>query len=266
MASTSDESACGCSRARTGGGSTARPLLREIAAATGTEPSLDDFLALAATERLRWSLEDQAQYHQVHHRIWGDRLAGEVARTLAELADRLDDAEAYLLWRDPPEAVLVPVGAMLRHTAAHLSPGSDLTLISGDTKSGLVVTWDHLSHADQYSLLTWGSFAFDLTQSRADCPHRLLSGRHRRLRGPSSQGMCPRGPPDATAAQQQPGADSASRRRPVAGNSPFPAADSAATVIERRSMGLDLSGSARFSVPNTPTTAAASPRTATTIG
>ncbi len=139
-------------------------LLREIAAATGTEPSLDDFLALTATERLREAVVDQAKYHQVSHRIWGDRLAGEVARTLVELADRLDEAEAYLLWRDPPEAVLVTVGAMLRHTAEHLSPQSDLTLISGDAQSGLVVAWDHMSYADEYSLLTWGGFASDLTQ------------------------------------------------------------------------------------------------------
>jgi hypothetical protein len=40
----------------------------------------------------------------------------------------------------------------------------DLTLVSGDAKSGLVVTWDHTSYADEYSLLTWGSFAFDLSQ------------------------------------------------------------------------------------------------------
>lgn len=139
-------------------------LLSEIEAATGTEPPLDDFLALTATERLREAVVDQAKYHQVSHRIWGDRLAGEVARTLVELADRLDEAEAYLLWRDPPEAVLVPVGAMLRHTSERLSAQSGLTLISGDAKSGLVLTWDHLSYADEYSLLTWGRFAFDLTQ------------------------------------------------------------------------------------------------------
>lgn len=142
-------------------------LLREIAAATGTEPSLDDFLALAATERLEEVLPARTKHHQVFHRIWGDRLAGEVARTLRELADRLHEAEAFLLWRDPPEAVRVPVDAMLQHAAEHLSPRSDLTLISGDGESGLVITWDHMSHADEYSLVSWGSFAFDLTQRPA---------------------------------------------------------------------------------------------------
>jgi hypothetical protein len=104
----------------------------------------------------------QAKYHLVWHRIWGDRLAREVARTLRELAARLDGTDAYLLFRNPLEAVRVPVTPVLRHEADDLSRRTDLTLISGDRKSGLVLTWDHLSYADEYSLLTWGDFALDL--------------------------------------------------------------------------------------------------------
>ena len=55
---------------------------------------------------------------------------------------------------------------MLRGTAEGLSRKSDLALISGDARSGLVLTWDHLSYADEYSLMSWGSFAFDLTGRR----------------------------------------------------------------------------------------------------
>jgi hypothetical protein len=139
-------------------------LIAAIAAATGMEPSLDDFLSLTATEKLREAVLDHGKHHEVFHRIWGDRLAGEVARTLVELADRLDQAEAYLLWRNPPEAVLVPVGPILRHTAENLTNQSDLTLITGDADSGLWLTWDHMARSDEYSLISWGNFAFDLTE------------------------------------------------------------------------------------------------------
>lgn len=140
-------------------------LLHELAAVLGEEPSLDDFLALEATQQLHQAVHDQKKYHLVWHRIWGDRLIGEVAATLRGLADVLRNAEAYLLWRDPPEAIRVPVSPVLHHTADHLSPQSDLMLIAVDRKSGLVLTWDHLAYADEYSLLTWGEFASDLTGS-----------------------------------------------------------------------------------------------------
>lgn len=96
------------------------------------------------------------------HRIWGARPAGEVAVTLRAVSDRLDGAETYLLHRDPLEAVLVPVSAVLRHAAAHLSERSDVTLVSAEAESGLVLAWDHLAYAAEYSLMTWGGFAFDL--------------------------------------------------------------------------------------------------------
>jgi hypothetical protein len=140
-------------------------LIRELAGATGEEPSSDDFLALEVAEQLWQAVGDLARYHLVWHRIWGDRLSHEVARTLRDLADRVEGVEAYLLWRDPPEAVRVPLPPVLRHAADHLSRQSDLTLVSADGKSGLVLTWDHLAYADEYSLVTWGELAFDLTDS-----------------------------------------------------------------------------------------------------
>lgn len=139
--------------------------LRELAAATGVKPSPDDFLALPATQQLWQAVRDRPRYHLVWHRIWGDRLSGEVAKTLRDMADQLEGVEAYLLWPDPPEAVLVRVSPLLRHIAEHLSPQSDLTLATGDAKSGLVLAWDHLAYADEYSLVTWGELAFDLTVS-----------------------------------------------------------------------------------------------------
>jgi hypothetical protein len=137
-------------------------LLEELAGTIGREPSLDDFLSLQAAEVLQSAVIDQARFHLVTHRIWGDRLAGEGAVTLRAIGDRLRDDEAYLLLRDPMEAVLVPVSAVLRHTAAHLSQRSGVTLVTAEADSGLVLTWDHLAYADEYSLLTWGRFAFDL--------------------------------------------------------------------------------------------------------
>ena len=120
---------------------------------------------MQAAERLWLVVEDQAKFHLVWHRLWGDRLAGEASRTLREIAGKLETGiDAYLLWSNPPEAVRVPVAPLLRHTAEHLSPQTYLTLVSGDTESGLVLGWDHLADADEYSLLTWGDFAFDLTR------------------------------------------------------------------------------------------------------
>lgn len=138
-------------------------VVRDLAERLGFEPSLDDFLALDAAEALSRDIEEQARYHLVWHRIWGDRLAGEVASTIRALADRLDGLDAYILLRDPPEAVRVPVAAILRHEADRLSHKTDLVLITSDHASGLVLTWDHLSHADEYSLWTWGVFALDLS-------------------------------------------------------------------------------------------------------
>ena len=138
-------------------------VVRELAERLGYEPSRDDFLALEATEELGRAIEEQAQYHLVWHRIWGDRLAGEVAATVRALADRLGSMNAYLLTRDPPEAICVPAAAMLRSEADRLSRRTDLVLITGDQASGLQLTWDHLSHADEYSLCTWGVFALDLS-------------------------------------------------------------------------------------------------------
>ena len=137
-------------------------MLEELAAVIGREPSLDDVLSLEAAEALQAAVVAQGRFHLVSHRIWGTRLAGEVAVTLRAVSDRLDGAEAYLLQRDPLEAVLVPASAVLRHAAAHLSERSDVTLVSADAESGLVLAWDHSAYADEYSLMTWGGFAFDL--------------------------------------------------------------------------------------------------------
>lgn len=137
-------------------------LLEELAAVIGREPCVDDVLSLQAAEALQAAVVAQARFHLVSHRIWGTRLTGEVAVTLRAVSDRLDGAEAYLLQRDPLEAVLVPVGPVLRDAAAHLSERSDLTLVSAEAESGLVLGWDHLAYADEYSLMTWGGFAFDL--------------------------------------------------------------------------------------------------------
>jgi len=142
-----------------------RPLrLLEVAAATGVEPSLDDVLALEATAGLWQAVRGQANYHLVWHRTWGDRLAGEAARVLRELADRLGESEAYMFWEHPPEAIRVPVAAVLRHAAEQLSHQSYLTLVAADATSGLVLGWDHLPSADEYSLNTWGDLAVDLSR------------------------------------------------------------------------------------------------------
>lgn len=138
-------------------------LVRDLAAALGAEPAPDDFLDLTATEALWEGVASQAKYHAVWHRIWGDRLAGEVARTLRDLADRLEGIDAYLLRRNPPEAVRAPVSPLLRNEADHVSRRTDLTLVTADAASGLVLGWDHLPYADEYSLLAWGELAFALT-------------------------------------------------------------------------------------------------------
>jgi hypothetical protein len=141
--------------------------VQELAEATGRDVSLDDVLALQAAEQLWEAVRDQAKYHSVWHRIWGERLAGEAARTLREIADEMADApDAFALWNSPPEAVRAPVAPLLRWTADHLSEQTDLTLVSADAKSGLVLTWEHTGHADEYTLITWGTFAFDVTQQR----------------------------------------------------------------------------------------------------
>jgi len=57
-----------------------------------------------------------------------------------------------------------PVAPLLRHEADHLSHQTRATLVSADAKSGLVLGWDHLSYADEYSLITWGDLAFDPTE------------------------------------------------------------------------------------------------------
>jgi hypothetical protein len=138
-------------------------MVRDLAAAIEDAPSPDDFLGLSATEALWKGVESQVKFHAVWHRIWGDRLSGEVADTLRDLADRLEGIDAYLLQRNPPEAVRVPVPPLLRHAAAHVSPQTDLTLVTEAAASGLVLGWDHLAYADEYSLLAWGELAFDLT-------------------------------------------------------------------------------------------------------
>jgi hypothetical protein len=139
--------------------------LLALAETTGREASLDDILALQATQNLWQAVRDNAHCHLVWHRVWGDRLAGEAARTLREIADHLGrDAEAYVLWDNPPEAVRTLVAPLLRHEADHLSHQTRATLVSADAKSGLVLGWDHLSYADEYSLITWGDLAFDLTE------------------------------------------------------------------------------------------------------
>ena len=59
--------------------------------------------------------------------------------------------------------MLLPVRPVLDHAALHLSRASDVTLVSAEADAGLTLTWDHLVNADEYSLLTWGRFAFDLS-------------------------------------------------------------------------------------------------------
>ena len=139
-------------------------LLEKLAGMIGYEPSIDDVLSLHAAESLQKAVLDRGQYHLVAHRIWGDQFAGEAARTLGEIGDRLRDHKAYLLLRYPVEAVLVPVGAVLSHTALHLPQARNLTLVTAEAQDGLVLGWDHLADADEYSLLTWGRFAFDITE------------------------------------------------------------------------------------------------------
>jgi hypothetical protein len=138
-------------------------LMKELEAVLDTKPARDDFLSLEGAEALQAAVVDQARYHLVFHRIWGDRLAGEVTMALRTLGDRLEGDHAYVILCDPLEAVRIPVGPLLRHTAAHLSRDTDVTLVTGEADSGLVLTWDHLPNADEYSLLTWGRFAFDLS-------------------------------------------------------------------------------------------------------
>jgi hypothetical protein len=143
-----------------------RPKLQEdLAAVIGREPSLDEFLSLAAADRLHAAVVEQGRYHLVTHRVWGDRLGAEAAMTLRTIAQRLDGEEAYLLlWKPTTEAVLVPVRPVLEHAALNLSRASDVTLVSPDAEAGLTLTWDHLVDADEYSLRTWGRFAFDLSE------------------------------------------------------------------------------------------------------
>jgi hypothetical protein len=142
-----------------------RPRLQEeLAAIIGRKPSLDDFLSLEAADRLHAVVDEQSKYHLVTHRIWGDRFASEAATALRTIAHRLDSEEGYLMLQEPTtEAVLVPVRPVLDHAALHLSHTSDVTLVSADADAGLTLTWDHLGNADEYSLLTWGRFAFDLS-------------------------------------------------------------------------------------------------------
>jgi hypothetical protein len=64
--------------------------LRELAAATGVKPSPDDFLVLPATQQLWRAVRDRPRHRLVWHRICGDRLSGEVAKTLRDMADRLE--------------------------------------------------------------------------------------------------------------------------------------------------------------------------------
>jgi hypothetical protein len=56
------------------------------------------------------------------------------------------------------------VPAVLRYEAEHLSPRTYTTLVSVDKASAIVLEWDHMAHADEYSLTTWGHFARDLTE------------------------------------------------------------------------------------------------------
>src|SRR5688572_638274 len=86
-----------------------------VAAMVGRPPSGDDFLPTDAVAALEQAAHEQWRCHNVWHRIFGDRLRGELARTLRELAAALDGAEAFLLSGAPVEAVRVPVATVLRH-------------------------------------------------------------------------------------------------------------------------------------------------------
>jgi hypothetical protein len=139
--------------------------LAAAATASGSDPTLDDILSLPAASELLNAVRDQAKYHDVWHRIWGDRLAGEVSRTLSELADQLDgETVAYMLWDQPPEAIRVNVVPVLRDTGANLSKQTYLTLVGDEGRSGLVLGWDHLENSNEYSLNTWGMFAVELAR------------------------------------------------------------------------------------------------------
>ena len=150
--------------------------MQRLVAALGAEPSPEAFLPVQEADTLWQAVDSELERPSTSrwHRVWGDRLAGEVAATLRGLADHLGVATAYLLVDGASahaqartsgrEAVHVPIAAILRHEAANVSPRSDLRLISADERSGLVLGWDHLGgYADEYSLQTWGAFAVDIT-------------------------------------------------------------------------------------------------------
>jgi hypothetical protein len=136
-------------------------VLAHLLEVIGYSPSLDDFLAVEATERLIACSEPWWRAHDVQRRTWSNDLEREMHGVLVDLADDPPVTTSYWLpreWRIVG-AVLVPVEPIVREAVRSFTSGSDdLWLLTHDGDSGLRLSWDHLPDRDEFELVTWGAW------------------------------------------------------------------------------------------------------------
>lgn len=125
----------------------------------------DEFLSLEARDAAMASVAAQRRLHLVWHRIWGVQLRGEMQSTVRRLGELIADDPVTLVWgsaafavspREALDALVDDIGPDDSHASC------DLMLVAGDGLSGLVLTYRHLTDADEYELRSWGQFAIAL--------------------------------------------------------------------------------------------------------
>ncbi len=142
----------------------------ELGAVLGFAVGRDEAVTKEAVQAALEAVSAQDKFHLVWHRVWGVRLRSEVIETTARLADLLEGKRAMLVWgHSPPVGFLIPVAAALRSLPEHIGPPSgevgpggtvsDLVLVAEDGESGLRLEYNHHGNADEYELLSWGSYA-----------------------------------------------------------------------------------------------------------
>lgn len=84
---------------------------------------------------------------------------------MRRLAELIGDEPVTLIWGSSGSAAFaVSPQAALHKLVDCVGPddsnaGCDLTLVAGDGRSGLVLTYRHRADVDEYELRSWGQFA-----------------------------------------------------------------------------------------------------------